>query len=82
MNDRRDIDLEGSAYRQIPQKPLGPVKGLWLGVIFCLGMAVLTSSLAADWGGFWPALMPIPFALGAGIGLAGLFPGYFFGQGN
>lgn len=79
MQNGPEIDLDRNNFRSLPRGPFGNPRDLWLVVAFWLGMAVVGAGLAVNFGTFWAALLPIPFAVGAGIGLAALFPSRFFG---
>jgi hypothetical protein len=73
-----DIDLEPTRYRRVFDKPLARPRLLWSGfAVFGIGTAL--GVWAAYWyGAPWGALIPVPCAIGLGVAIAGLFPGYFF----
>jgi len=74
------IELEPDGFREIPQKPLGKPRDLWTATVIALIAALVCAYAAVQWGTIWGALLIILPSAGFGIGLAGLYPWYFFGK--
>lgn len=79
----QEIDLQPGQYRQVFNGPLANPRALRLAVAIFL-LASLFSAAVAIWlrDVWWLVLCPIPMAMGAGAGLAGLWPNRVFGNGS
>lgn len=77
--DQRDIELDAGDFRQVFTKPLTKPSELWKGVIVFGLMIGVTTAVALIVGGWTPLLMLLPTFWFA-IGIAGLFPQFFFGK--
>jgi hypothetical protein len=80
MDEPKSIELAPREFRQVLNKPLTSPALLWRSVAIAAVATVAASFAAWQLGGFWAALLPVPCALWLGVGLAGLFPGWFFGN--
>jgi hypothetical protein len=72
------LDLKPSEFREIPDKPLGRVRDLLLGLAFFTSGAVGVIAVALWRDNPLLAYFSIPVAMWAGIFLAGLLPRAFF----
>lgn len=79
MDEPKSIELSNGEFRRVPDRPLTSPALLWRIVAIATVATVAASFAAWQLGGFWAALLPVPCALWLGVGLAGLFPGWFFG---
>lgn len=78
--DDRDIDLGEASFRRVPTKPLGPVGELRRSTAIAAVGTALSAFAGWQLGGIVGTLLPIAPAVWLGIGIAGLYPGSFFGK--
>lgn len=78
MTEPNELQLDRTKYRPVLSGPLAKPSHLWWTAAAGIAIAVVTA-VANSWAGTWmTALLPIPFAVMAGIALAGLKPGLWF----
>jgi hypothetical protein len=78
MTEPNKVQLDRTKYRPVLTGPLAKPSHLWWTAVVGIAVAV-SAAMVNSWAGTWiTALLPIPFAVMAGIALAGLRPGFWF----